>query len=236
MFPPFYCKKKRETVDKKYRVKIVHRKTTHNFFRGKTMTNMLSTIIPKTDQQNADMLIGGPRTIKISKISIATGDQPVALHFEGDDDKPYKPCKSMRRVLVTVWGEDGNAYVGRSLTLYCDIKVTFGGAAVGGIRISHMSHIDKPVTILLTASKANKKPFTVQPLKVTAAPTTAPDPSPELLAAGAEAASKGIEAYTAWGKALTPEEKAALKPHLSGWTTIAKAADAAKTTEEEIPV
>ena len=228
MFPPFYCKKKRETVDKKNRIKIVHRKTTHNFFRGKTMTNMLSTIIPKTDQQNADMLIGGPRTIKISKISIATGDQPVALHFEGDDDKPYKPCKSMRRVLVTVWGEDGNAYVGRSLTLYCDIKVTFGGAAVGGIRISHMSHIDKPVTILLTASKANKKPFTVQPLKVAEVPVI----DPALLAAGAAAASKGLEAYTAWGKALTPEEKAALKPHLSGWTTIAKAADA----ETEVPV
>ncbi len=128
------------------------------------MSNMLSTIIPKTDQLNADSLIGGPITVKINKISISTGDQPVTLGYEGDNGRPFKPCKSMRRVLVTVWGEDGNAYVGRSLTLYCDIKVTFGGAAVGGIRISHMSHLDTEKTILLTASKANKKPFTVKPL------------------------------------------------------------------------
>jgi len=37
---------------------------------------------------------------------------------------------------------------------------------VGGIRISHMSHIDKPVTIALTATRGNKKPTTVQPLVV----------------------------------------------------------------------
>lgn len=37
---------------------------------------------------------------------------------------------------------------------------------VGGIRISHMSHIDKPVTIALTATRGNKKPVTVQPLVI----------------------------------------------------------------------
>jgi hypothetical protein len=129
------------------------------------MIDLRKTIIPKSDQLNADDLIGLDKTIKVSKVLLTTeADQPVALGYEGDNGKPYKPCKSMRRVLVMVWGPDGNAYVGRRLTLYRDDKVLFGGAAVGGIRISHMSGIDQPVTMALTVTRANKKPFTVKPL------------------------------------------------------------------------
>lgn len=187
---------------------------------------MLSTIVPKTDQLNADSLIGGPITIKINKINLATGDQPVTLGYEGDNGKPFKPCKSMRRVLVQLWGSDGNAYVGRSLTLYCDIKVTFGGAAVGGIRISHMSDIKEPVTMLLTASKANKKPFTVKPLasSAPAAPATPPDQA--VVDAGNIAAMKGVAAYTAWLGTLTPEVKTVVRHLHKGWSEAAKMADA----------
>ena len=35
---------------------------------------------------------------------------------------------------------------------------------VGGIRISHMSDIDGAITMAITASKGNKKPYTVKPL------------------------------------------------------------------------
>ena len=199
--------------------------------------DMTKTAKAKTDQLNFDDLGTKSITVKITGIKGNDAeDQPVSLNYEGDNGKPYKPCLSMRRVLINVWGGDGQKYVGKSLTLYGDPEVTFGKIKVGGIRISHMSDITSEKSVPLTATRARKMLFTVQPLKVMAAPTAAPDPSPELRAAGAEAASKGIDAYTAWGKALTPEDKAALKPHLSGWTTIAKAADAAKTTEEEIPV
>lgn len=132
-------------------------------------TDLTTTIAPKSDQMNADDLIGGRTlTIKITSVKLLGGDQPVALHYEGDNGKPYKPGKSMRRVLVNVWGSDGNKYVGRSLTLYRDEKVQFGGIAVGGIRISHMSDIDGEITMPLTASKSIRKPFTVKPLKVSA--------------------------------------------------------------------
>jgi len=126
--------------------------------------NMLATIVPKSDQLNADDLIGQTKTITVTKVVIVAGDQPVSIHFEGDDGKPYKPGKSMRRVLVKVWGPDANAYIGRSMSLYCDDAVRFGGVNVGGIRISHMSHIDEPVTMALTEKKGSKKPFRVQPL------------------------------------------------------------------------
>jgi len=129
------------------------------------MIDLSLTIAPKSDQLNADDLIAGPRTIRITSIHGSDDpDQPVAIHFEGDNKKPYKPCKSMRRVLVNAWGADGTAYVGRSLTLYRDEGVQFGGIKVGGIRISHMSHIEREVTMALTATRAKRTPYTVRPL------------------------------------------------------------------------
>lgn len=130
--------------------------------------DMASTIEPKSTQLNADDLLCGPRTITITAVRANEGstEQPVAISFADDNGKPFLPCKSMRRVMVHVWGADAKIYVGRSMTLYCDPKVQWGGMAVGGIRISHMSHIDKPMVMALTASKAKRAPFTVQPLIV----------------------------------------------------------------------
>lgn len=137
------------------------------------MSDMLQTVMPKSDQLNADSLIAGKTlTIRVTKVSLANGDQPVAISYEGDSGKPYKPCKSMRRVLIHAWGGDGAQYVGRSMTLYCDPSVKFGGADVGGIRISHLSHIERDMTMALTATKASRKPFTVKPLVLTAAITS----------------------------------------------------------------
>lgn len=129
------------------------------------MVDLCRTIEPKSDQINADDLIAGPRTITITRVTLCDSPtQPLAIYFAGDNGKPYKPCKSMRRVLVTIWGADGSKYIGRRLTIYRDDSVQFGKEAVGGIRISHLSHISRPVTLALTAARASRKPYTVQPL------------------------------------------------------------------------
>lgn len=127
--------------------------------------DMAAFVIPKSDQLNADDLIAGPRTIRIERVS-GTGnpDQPVSVHFEGDGGKPYKPCKSMRRVMIAAWGADASQYVGRSMRLYRDPKVAFGGMEVGGIRISHMTHIERDLTLALTVTKAKRTPYRVQVL------------------------------------------------------------------------
>lgn len=132
------------------------------------MSDMAPTIVPKSDQLNSDDLIGGPRTITIASVSIAAGDeQPVSFRFDGDNNKPFMPCKSMRRVVVMLWGGDTKAYPGRSMTLYRDPDVTWGGMKVGGIRISHMSHIDEDTTLVLTATKKTRAPFRVKVLRET---------------------------------------------------------------------
>ena len=165
------------------------------------MNGMLETIIPKSDQLNADDLLGGRTlTIKISRVSILAGEQPVALHYEGDNGKPYKPCKSMRRVVVTIWGPYANLYVGRRMTLYRDENVMFGGIAVAGIRISHISGIDREHTIALTASRAIRKLYTVKPMAAEPAPSNN-------IEAGNAAAKDGMIALGAFWKGLSATER-----------------------------
>jgi hypothetical protein len=190
-----------------------------------TVVNLLNTIAPKSDQLNADDLIGRALTIKVAKVSISgTPEQPIAISYEGDGGKPYMPCKSMRRVLVHVWGGDGNAYVGRRLSLYRDDKVQFGGTAVGGIRISHMSDIDEPVTMALTATRANRKPFTVKPLPAVSDPAPAkPKVTPEQWANTQVKALKELDSEEAFDEWLAANGKAMTRLKASDestWTTL----------------
>lgn len=129
------------------------------------MNDMSQAIIPKADQISADDLLSGPLTIRIESVSIRPGtEQPVSIGFYGDGGRPWKPCKSMSRVLVAAWGPDANRYIGRSVTLYRDASIKWGGMEVGGIRVSHLSDIKAVMVLALTATKGSKKPFTVKPL------------------------------------------------------------------------
>ena len=123
------------------------------------------TIKPKSDQLNADDLMVAPITVTITDVKRGPTDQPVHIFITGQ--QPYKPCKSMRRILIAAWGDKGADWIGKSLTLYCDPSVKFGGVALGGIRISHMSHIDGILNIMLTATRGRKAQFTVKPIVVT---------------------------------------------------------------------
>jgi hypothetical protein len=192
------------------------------------MNSLLPTIVPKSDQLNADDMIGGPMTIKVTKVSIlGDADQPVAVHFEGDSGRPFKPCKSMRRVMVQIWGEDGNAFVGQRMTIYRDDRVTFGKDAVGGIRISHMSGIDREKTLALMVTRGQQKPYTVRPLQADRGEAPA-FKLPVLLADGRLAAANGSASLSEWWSGLGKAEKAAAKETLDAeLKTIATRADQA---------
>ena len=144
--------------------------------------DITATLEAKSAQLNTDDLIAGPRTITITKVSAGSTEQPVAVSFEGDGGKPWYPCKSMRRVLVAAWGADASQYVGRGVTLFRDPTVMYGGIQVGGIRVSHLSGIDGPLSIALTVTRQKRAPYRVEPLKAAPAPAAAP-PAEDLLAA-----------------------------------------------------
>lgn len=139
------------------------------------MGDMTAVIVPKTDQLNSDSLMSGPITIRVRNVAVSPGtEQPVSVFYEGDDGKPWRPCKSMARILVAAWGADSSKYAGKSLTLYRDPKVKWGGMEVGGIRVSHMTDIAAPMTVALTETKQSRKPFTVKPLQVAQEPRQQP--------------------------------------------------------------
>lgn len=124
------------------------------------------TIVPKSDQLNADQLIGGPMTITVARVSAKSSgtDQPVTINYEGDGGRPFKPCLTMRKVLVLAWGHDGNKWTGKSMRVYNDPAVKWGTDAVGGVRISHLSHIQSDIKVSLAVTKGKKALYEIKKL------------------------------------------------------------------------
>jgi hypothetical protein len=169
------------------------------------VSNLRDTIIPKSDQLNSEQLLYGPLTITVTSVARGSDDQPIIVHYRNENGRPYKPCKSMRKVLIFAWGEDGNQWIGRSMTLFNDLSVKWAGVAVGGIRISHMTHIDREISLQLTATRGKKEPFIIKMLT-----PPADDRVEKFRAALTKKAGEGLAAIVdAWGK--TPDDiKAAL--------------------------
>ena len=132
------------------------------------ITNLKDTIIPKSDQLNADSLIAGPMIVTVTAVSRGSEEQPVIISYQNDQGRPFKPCKSMRKVLIFAWGEDGRAWAGKSMTLYNDPAVKWGGVMVGGIRISHLSDIKGQISISLAATKSKKETHIINMLQIEA--------------------------------------------------------------------
>jgi hypothetical protein len=180
-----------------------------------SVENLRDTIIAKSDQLNADDLIGGSMTITVAEVKRGDSqEQPIVVRYQNDNGRPYKPCKTVRKILIAAWGANGAAWVGRSMTLYNDLTVKWGGVAVGGIRVSHLSDIERDLSVSLAETKGKKKTFLVK--KLQSADT-------ELDRAGmylTDCAANGSQALrAAWSQIpapLKPKLKSlldALKPH-----------------------
>jgi hypothetical protein len=124
--------------------------------------DLSSTVIAKSDQLNADELID-PITITVTRVDkVKAKDQPVHIHSAGR--QPFKPCLTMRRLLIAAWGKYKDEWVGRSMVLYCDHEVMWAGKEQGGVRVSHVSHITEHVSRMLSVARGRKKLFTLLPL------------------------------------------------------------------------
>ncbi|QIK64117.1 hypothetical protein G7068_13620 [Leucobacter viscericola] len=127
------------------------------------------SIEPNSEQVNAEDFIGGPQVVTITGRKRGTTKQPVFFELAEFPGRTYRPGKTMRRLMVAAWGPNPEAYTGRQMRLYADPEVRFGKSKVGGIRISHMSHIDKAVDPILAVARGKRAQFIVQPLATTPA-------------------------------------------------------------------
>lgn len=158
--------------------------------------DLTDSIAPNSDQLNADDLMAGPRTVTITEVRAGSDEQPVDIHLAEFPGRPWRPSKSMRRVLVAAWGKQSAPYIGRRVTLYRDPEVTFGRDKVGGIKISHLSDIPKQLKVALTVTRGKRAPHVVDVL-------TAPVARDWLAEADAGAPAVTLDAIVARGKALT---------------------------------
>lgn len=175
--------------------------------------DLTASIAPKSDQINADDLISGPRTFTVESVTEGSTEQPFNIHLVENPGRPYRPSKSMRRVLVMAWGKESDEWpTGGRITLYRDPEVTFGRDQVGGIKISNLSHIDRPMTFALTEKRGSRKPHTVEPL-TEAAPQPLPrgdEPTAEQVAACTD-----VDTLGGMWRASGPERRAQIEKRVA---------------------
>ena len=125
-----------------------------------------NTVIPRSDQLNFEDVQSVSITAVIKAVRRGNAEQPICIDLEGYDGRPYKPSKSMRRVLIEAWGNDGHSWPGKSLKLIGDPSVKFAGVAIGGIKIKAMSHIDADFSMMLSVSRGKRVEHFVERLNI----------------------------------------------------------------------
>jgi hypothetical protein len=167
--------------------------------------NLSQAVIAKSDQLNADDLVSGPRTFTVSEVRRGDAEQPVAIELAEFPGRPFKPSKTVLRILAHAWGEETDNWPeGARFTLYRDAKVKWAGQEIGGIRVSHMSHIPGRIKIALAESKGKKSLHVVEPL-----PDVAPAPKVD-----DETAARIAELRGEW-QGADPERRKAIETEVA---------------------
>lgn len=125
--------------------------------------NLTDSIAARSDQINADDLVSSPVTYTVREVVPGKAEQPFDFVLV-ETDRAYRPSKTMRRVIVAAWGPEAATYAGKRLTLYREPSIEFAGKKVGGIRISALSDIDKPIEMMLQVTRGKRETFTVRPM------------------------------------------------------------------------
>ena len=168
--------------------------------------DLSKTIIAKSDQLNADDLITGPRTFTVVDVRPGSEEQPVSIVLaEWPSNRPFKPSKTVQRILAYCWGAETDDWPKDArMTLYRDEKVKWAGEEVGGIRVSHLSHINGQQKIALQESKHKKSLHTIQPLREAAPKQAAPaEPTADEVAACVDLAAL----HDLWKRATSEERR-----------------------------
>lgn len=126
-----------------------------------------AAIEAKSDQLNAVDIMGYEPVIRIREVKVRTGEQPVSIYFDGDNNRPWKPSKGMLRLMVGAWGKDARNWIGKYAKLYFEKKVRYAGKEVGGIRIRALSDIQSGgLDLVLTINRQQREAYHVPLLKV----------------------------------------------------------------------
>jgi hypothetical protein len=172
--------------------------------------DLTQAIVARSDQLNADDLISGPRTFTVKEVRRGDAEQPVSIVLaEYPANRPFKPSKTVVRILAYAWGKETDDWPENArMTLYRDEKVKWAGQEIGGIRVSHLSHINKRIKVALAESKGKKSLHVIDPL---------PDDAPAAPAVDEETVAQLAKLRAEW-KDAEPERKKAIEVEVSALT------------------
>lgn len=167
--------------------------------------DITESLQPRSDQINADSLTAGPVVVTVTGVVPGKASQPFDFELAEFPGRAYRPGVTMRRVIAAAWGRETDAYTGKRMELYTDPDVRFGKEQTGGIRISRMSGISKPVTIRAQTTRGKRAPFTVEPL-----PDAAPSSPVRHLTAEDIAACTSVEELRVMWTGASPDVQQAI--------------------------
>lgn len=123
---------------------------------------------PKSDQLNYETFLTGPQTFIVSKVTPGDRDHPVFIHMNECPTTPYKPSKGMLKCIAQPdgWGDKSSQWVGKSITLYGDPTVIYGGVEVGGIKVAALSDINGDYETLISARRGVRKPHLIKKIAI----------------------------------------------------------------------
>ena len=122
------------------------------------MVDIAKAIEPRSDQQNYDDYIAGPRTVTVEAVD-QDKEGRASIHLIEYPGRPFKPSKTNLRLIAQAWGTEAVQWNGRRMTLAGDPTVRFGGQQVGGIRVIALSHIEKAFTANLDHHSWQARPL-----------------------------------------------------------------------------
>ena len=126
---------------------------------------LLRALAPKADQLNAEDFRSGPQVVTIRSVTVTptAKERPITVYLEGGF-RPWKPCKTTGRAMLRAWGLE-DKWIGKSVRLYCEPSVTWGGKPEGGIRILAMSDMKEPLIGYYQETKKTKVEIRIEVLQ-----------------------------------------------------------------------
>lgn len=190
------------------------------------MTDISHTLIAKSDQLNAVDIIGTEKLLKITKVDVKqSGDQPVTVHYEGENGRPWKPALTSRRILASLWGGDSSKWIGHTVAVHCDATVVYAGEEVGGVRPHAATGIESTQVIKLKEKRGPKpKTFEIKPLRIDVT-----KPAPTAVQFSMENYTRAIEKILAESK--SHDELSERFDRMADWRKQAAQTDREQATE-----
>lgn len=124
----------------------------------------------KSDRLNFEDFIMGSQDFTIAKLGrkVDQGNVRLLMIFEGREATPYWVPKGMVKCLSNPegWGEsEFSEWIGRKVRLFGEPTVVYAGKELGGVRISHISHIPQAYSTKITERRGVRIDYVISPLE-----------------------------------------------------------------------